>query len=665
MKLKTIFGLCVFIILFLCCKTPATEPHNRTAYDARVDSLFRQAAGSQKSRDFPAAIHFYKELLSLTPPSTETGDTTVSLVKEALIQLMYCHFFTGQRGSAAAYYQTLYADTTSWIVQTYPRNVEICLGYSLYEAGRLPEAVALIERALSRSDKGIPADELYADYGIAGAIYNQMGNLPEAIRCTEKCAAILRTLEDKTDLINALCNLIYQYQQVGNFDRSLAAYEELIALKEVKENAYQRCIAEVNIISMFDEWGLDEEVRKHLETARQAAEASGIPEARLRVKNLETAWLLERGETQAATLAVDTLAGLLPTDTTESFYRIYYQDFRLITDLLNAPAGDPDITARALDRMQELQAAPLDRIRCDICYFIGWTLAQKGLPAKAILAYETCVPYICENRLLNFQRKVYHALARLYTEKKEYATATRYYTRYDTVNLAFTKRRNAALMSQFRIKYETREKEQANELLRTEVDLQKRTIQYYTVTGIAIALLLILLLTRIVMRHRALRLQHMADTRQHELDLLRQEEAERVIRTQETELRRMLQERLEMNRKNEELLTELEKSHTEEQFHRLMESLVPRLLTPNEEQQFRQQFALVYPTFLPRLRQDYPTVSRSEELLVMFIRLHLTNEEIALTLGIHRNSVNTARSRLRKKLGLPTHESLEEFIQKL
>lgn len=49
----------------------------------------------------------------------------------------------------------------------------------------------------------------------------------------------------------------------------------------------------------------------------------------------------------------------------------------------------------------------------------------------------------------------------------------------------------------------------------------------------------------------------------------------------------------------------------------------------------------------------------------MLLRMKLNNEEIALVMGINRNSVNTLRSRLRKKLNLPTNEPLEEFMKRM
>lgn len=702
------FYLCLVAVVALqACngRHPAADATGGQTFAQRADTLFSRAAARQQAGEYDGAIGLYAQIFADTAAGDGDVRASAAVVKEAMVQMMYCHFFSGRRGSAADRYEALAADTAHWMVRLFPRTVEVCLAYSLYEAARLTEAVAVMDRALARPEDGIPADELYAHYGMAGAIYNQTGDIPRAVACTERCAALLRTLGKTTDLANALGNLISQYEQVGDFARSLAAYEELTALDTARITPYHRCIAEVNVVHLYEEWGLDAEADKHLAMARSAAAASAIPEARLRVANL-AAWLhLTRGHTAAAARTLDTLAALLPPG--ESFYRTYYRDFRLIADLSAAPvaavspssvpvpaaasarpaglSASPlstalstpsapvlspasaahDLTQRALRRLDTLRRGIRDRLHCDVCYLLARALDRRGLTRPALDAYTACAPYAAAHGLLATQRNVHRALARLHTRTGNYAAATRAYERCDTASRAFADRRNAAMMAQFRVRYATREKEQANVLLRAEVLLQRRTLQYYTLAAIAAALLVLLLAGWAVMHHRALRRRHELDARQHELDVLRAEAAERLAAAQEAKLRRMLSERQELNRRNELLRAELSETDSAARLRRLVENLSPCLLSPGDEQEFRRQFLLLHPSFLSSLRRACPAVGRSEEMLAMLLRLGLNNEEIALTLGIHRSSVNTARSRLRHKFALGTGESLEEIVMKL
>jgi DNA-binding CsgD family transcriptional regulator len=74
---------------------------------------------------------------------------------------------------------------------------------------------------------------------------------------------------------------------------------------------------------------------------------------------------------------------------------------------------------------------------------------------------------------------------------------------------------------------------------------------------------------------------------------------------------------------------------------------------------------MLYPLFLPRLREKVPSVSRREELLSMLIALKQDNRNIADLLAIAPRSVLMLRHRFRQKIGMTTEYSLENFIEEL
>ena len=126
----------------------------------------------------------------------------------------------------------------------------------------------------------------------------------------------------------------------------------------------------------------------------------------------------------------------------------------------------------------------------------------------------------------------------------------------------------------------------------------------------------------------------------------------------------LLSTQQELNRRNERLSAELEQAAHNEVIDSVRQKLNPSLLSGEDELRFRQSFAALYPRFLPGLRKDFPELTKSDELLCMLIYLKQSTDEISLALGISRPSVNSGRSRIRKKLGLQKEESLDEFLQK-
>ena len=105
-------------------------------------------------------------------------------------------------------------------------------------------------------------------------------------------------------------------------------------------------------------------------------------------------------------------------------------------------------------------------------------------------------------------------------------------------------------------------------MLRSELQLQKRTLQYYILIGILSFLLGVAFLLWLSMRHK---------------------KSLRLIEEKEGQLRQMLTERQNLNRKNEELRMQIETADALHTMQEVINSLSPRLLTAEEEQEFRQR----------------------------------------------------------------------------
>ena len=96
-----------------------------------------------------------------------------------------------------------------------------------------------------------------------------------------------------------------------------------------------------------------------------------------------------------------------------------------------------------------------------------------------------------------------------------------------------------------------------------------------------------------------------------------------------------------------------------------LETLTPSILQTDGETKFRQCFELLYPLFLPRLREKVPSITRREELLSMLIVLKQDNKRIAELLAVAPRSVLMLRHRFRQKIGMDTEFSLENFIENI
>lgn len=85
----------------------------------------------------------------------------------------------------------------------------------------------------------------------------------------------------------------------------------------------------------------------------------------------------------------------------------------------------------------------------------------------------------------------------------------------------------------------------------------------------------------------------------------------------------------------------------------------------NDWAQFAGSFDVVYSNFTKRLMELHPNLSISDKRLCCYIRMGLSSKEIAPLINISSKSVEMARYRVRKKLGLAVGDSLTNYLDAL
>lgn len=139
----------------------------------------------------------------------------------------------------------------------------------------------------------------------------------------------------------------------------------------------------------------------------------------------------------------------------------------------------------------------------------------------------------------------------------------------------------------------------------------------------------------------------------------------RQIRHADAQLNSLLERLNQVNDEKEKIAREVKEFLGDKDSRQEFETLTPYVLKESGEIKFRQCFEMLYPLFLPRLRENVPSVSRREELLSMLNALKQDNKNIAELLAIAPRSVLMLRHRFRQKIGMNTEYSLENFIESL
>ncbi len=128
--------------------------------------------------------------------------------------------------------------------------------------------------------------------------------------------------------------------------------------------------------------------------------------------------------------------------------------------------------------------------------------------------------------------------------------------------------------------------------------------------------------------------------------------------------------------KKRELLTEMYdelkklKDHLRNDASRLIVRDLTKKINANLEDEehlkiFEANFERVHHEFFTHLKTSFVDLTQKELQLCAFVRMNLTNKEIASILNISVRGVETARYRLRKRLGMSHEQDMSAFLEKL
>lgn len=215
------------------------------------------------------------------------------------------------------------------------------------------------------------------------------------------------------------------------------------------------------------------------------------------------------------------------------------------------------------------------------------------------------------------------------------------YPRYSAMrdSIASSEKINALIGAEYR--YRLKDKERELQAMEERHNLARKTMLFQRL-ALILALALIITIVTVAMR------------------LLRK--SERAKEEAHARIDSILRHQHELNSHIEALNREIATLESHKTIETIARQLSPSLLRENDEKEFRQAFATLHPNFLRNLRHDYPELTDNDELVCMLILLRFNSDEIAMSLGISRQSVISVRHRIRKKMKLDKGDDLDSII---
>lgn len=276
--------------------------------------------------------------------------------------------------------------------------------------------------------------------------------------------------------------------------------------------------------------------------------------------------------------------------------------------------------------------------------------------------YHLALDMALENQYLSDLTFAYHGLYKIAEIDKDYKSALDYFTAYQSISDSLAKRESFNSLASLEIQYamEQKQNELEFEKQRNIAKTQEKNL-YMVILSISlfatlIVIVLLLLRYRIKIRYSKIKQQKLED----ELDFKNKELTANVM---------SLMKKNEMLSEITDHLIEVEEKAVKEE----TKSALKRIALDIEKstqvkiwEEFEIRFKQVHSDFYEKLINQFPELSPNEQRLCAFLRLNLSSKEISAITGRNPRSIEMARFRLRKKLGISSQDiNLITFISKI
>ncbi|MCK9218501.1 MAG: tetratricopeptide repeat protein [Bacteroidales bacterium] len=375
-----------------------------------------------------------------------------------------------------------------------------------------------------------------------------------------------------------------------------------------------------------------------------------------------------------------TLIALNQLDINKDFYNlsiIYSNIGNLYQDIGNYPVA-LSYYQQAAD-IQEKKSFLIALIHSDLSISSVYEIMRNSDSATGYLSKSL---HLAEN-LGNpsVELELLRASAKFYQKRGNFKLSSGYYANYVNLNDSLEALNSLTKIEQIQAVYEVINKEKDNKILQQKINLQRLALQrqrIILITGLIIFIFLGYFLFNLQGNRKRERIKNEFITRQTEL--LHQKEKEMMLNKEQNltiELdyknRQLTSYALHLVRNNEfisktsdelkQILLSLSSIEKEKANHiQGILSDFHQYSTGNDWEEFHLYFEEVHQSFYQNLATAFPNLSQNDKKICAFLKLGLSTKEIASITFRELRSVESARNRLRKKLGIAADVNINNFL---
>ena len=618
-------SLLISIISILICSTSYAN-----------ENTFDRAKEFKSNGKYDEAIVAFKDYLLQPIGEADFTDQRVVEYTDALVQLMNTFQSKGDPEGCISTLKEVFKASPILQKQCL-RDFESVMGYALSRTERMKEAEESMLKALSLQLYKPTPKRYFRDFAYAAAVfYSNPKYQNEAINwCQEalKQAELCKNTSGKQWVTAMLGSL---YKRNGHLNKALTLFQQSKEEAQAKNDDLGVLNSLHSLIDLFLYWETPEYANQY------ASEAIRV-ERNIKVKNPMVSAqtyinkgraLYQLGENDSVSFFTEQARKLCQTLP----YNSGMVDVNLLHGTLLTEKGG-DSLLEGIKELQNVTNQGTDVNRAKAYHQLAQTYLKNNMGAMAEIMLDSMYLLLTKNEepiyiQLNYEPILNHYLKNRNHDKVEQYTKLMFHEKqvHKDQNLKFN-------LVESIVKLQTQQSEQELKISKLKQDNQR----LWLIICITVSVIVVSCIVVYVIKQK----------KQHKIQMKKADE----------KLRLLAQQIDQLNAEEEIRAHEIKEFLKIKDNRHELETLTPTILQTDGESKFRQYFELLYPLFLPRLREKIPSITHREELLSMLIVLKQDNKRIADLMAIAPRSVLMLRHRFRQKIGMTTELSLENFIE--
>jgi tetratricopeptide (TPR) repeat protein len=498
----------------------------------------------------------------------------------------------------------------------------LSMGIVQKQIGNFNDAVICYENALSTAQNaGLKNEEAFC-YNNLGNVYRKKGDFSKAMEAYQKAINDFNTLKDELSSSDCMNNIGNLYLDNGDPFRALEYYNQSLRFVEVKQDDYRLIIRYKNLADAYTDLKDYDNAAQFLDDAiklcNKADDKTMLGSCYAQFGKLQSA----KGEYAISIAYHQKAASLFQQAGAKAEEAEALVDLAVV-ELEEGLVKDATTHALAAKDLSENTGALKTRF-----------LAEKCLA--------DCYEYTGDARqALHFLNHAMQLKDSIYTIEK--------YRTIEEIEAGFI----------------SNELKNENKALTQNSILQKQAIRTKNTMVVLLGICMIFGIALIWLIYKRQKEANRETSRIKQISEQKIEKLSEDLTVKERELTAKTVFITQKNQLLEQLIGELEQLKSADLSSASIYQLQMKLkqeLSPNAWKEFELQFNEVHPGFQNRLLEKYPELTPTERRLCTFIRMDMNTREIASLTGHSIKSLEVARTRIRKKLGIPHEYNLTNHI---